>query len=100
MINNTKSYGGNYMLAPKASVFDGLLDVIILKRRDVFSNIRYLLSVPLEEHLKYRDISYYQTKKVILKAEQPISIQLDSEVGVTTPAEVEIIPRGLSVILP
>jgi len=100
MINNTKSYGGNYMLAPKASVFDGLLDVIILKRRDVFSNIRYLLSVPFEEHLKYRDISYYQTKKVILKAEQPVNIQLDSEVCAVTPAEVEVIPRGLSVILP
>lgn len=100
IINNIKNYGGNYTLAPNASVFDGLLDILILKKKDVFSNIRYVLSVPFEEHLKYRDIAYYQARKIIIKSESPLPIHLDSEIATSTPAIVEVLPRALDVIIP
>ncbi|MCQ2491452.1 MAG: diacylglycerol kinase family lipid kinase [Lachnospiraceae bacterium] len=103
IITNTKSVGGVANALPLASVEDGLLDVMILKRVNPLTTPDAIVKFLQSEHYKAEDIEYFQTKKVRIEqiAGTPIVLDFDGEVLVDNlPAEISVIEDAIQIIMP
>lgn len=107
LITNTKCVGGVSKAAPLASVSDGLLDVMVLKRISPFSTPDALIKFIQGEHHKHPDIEYFQTKKLhidLLEGED-IAIDYDGELldeplSKTNSIDISIVEKALLVLVP
>lgn len=92
---NGKTYGGGFKVAPKASLTDGLLDLIVVKKISLFNRLKYL---PIIENGKHLDthlpfIEYEQTTSLTIQSVQPLLAHLDGELMVANSFEIKILPN-------
>jgi diacylglycerol kinase (ATP) len=101
IIANAGEIGGKMKFAPDAKMDDGLLDVCILHRfflRDVFRLIWHTLFGNVRQD---RAVSYYQARRVEIRSNPPLDLQVDVEVvDLIAPLVCEVVPRGLKVRVP
>jgi YegS/Rv2252/BmrU family lipid kinase len=101
VIANAGRIGGNLHFAPDAEMDDGVLDLCILHRfyfRDMLRMIWNSLRGQLEED---RAVSFYQARKIEIRSDPPLDLQIDGEVvDMTTPLIAEVLPRLLTVRVP
>jgi len=84
--------------AKNIDVSDGLLDILAL-RETVLAGLlnrgAYSAERASEEELFY----HWQARKITIEADPPQPVQVDGEVGWSTPVSVQVIPRAVSVIV-
>jgi diacylglycerol kinase (ATP) len=105
-VANSNQFGNKIKIAPKASLSDGLLDVVIVNKTNkvnVFLKMmRQLIAgkvKPVAE--KYGIIQYYQTKKISITNTEKAPLHIDGEPYKTnTHFEIEIIENALSLLMP
>ncbi|MEO5947145.1 MAG: YegS/Rv2252/BmrU family lipid kinase [Chitinophagaceae bacterium] len=100
-IANSNQFGNNFKIAPKASLSDGLLDIVIVPKQNKLSLVvqtlkqitgnNKLQTKTIEE--KNKGIIYFQTKKITIlnKSEAPLHIDGDPA---ETSASLEIIVKA------
>jgi diacylglycerol kinase (ATP) len=76
---NTPLYGGGMKIAPKARMDDGLLDVCIVGGVDPLRLLRLFPTVYSGNHLKVREVEYFQAPQVRIETEQPLDVYADGE---------------------
>ncbi len=89
-IANSNQFGNNVTIAPKASICDGLLDIVIVKK---MSKIRMLYSLlkqirlgeitNTEKKFHKEDILYFQTKKLRIDNMKHAPLHIDGEPSTT-----------------
>ncbi len=97
---NCPSYGGGMWIAPTAELDDGLLHVCIVRRT---SKLRILLLLPTVftgRHVLEPEVSLHAVKRVRLESAEPLPLFADGEPVGTTPAEVQVMPKALTVFVP
>lgn len=99
VISNSSSIGGFTKLAPEADVVDGLLDVVLIKKADIAELANIFVNVLTGEHINHPKVIYYKTKKVVVKSDKKIVVDIDGEYGGKLPAEFKVIPKGLSILV-
>lgn len=81
VVANGNYLGGGFNAAPRASMSDGLLDLVITKNSGSFKILNKL--IPLGGDSQYSDqddILYYQASQVLLKSKQrQVTLSLDGE---------------------
>ena len=102
MVTNSQSVGGYKIAAPLASVSDGMLDVLLLRKMDVLQVTDLLLRFLSGDHINHPAIEYFQTKaiKITPMDDQEMSIDYDGEYYGTLPADIHILEGRISVIIP
>jgi diacylglycerol kinase (ATP) len=102
MVTNSQSVGGYKQAAPLASVSDGMLDVLLLRKMDVFQVTDLLLRFLRGDHINHPAIEYFQTKaiKITPMDDQEMSIDFDGEYYGTLPADIRILEGRINVIIP
>ena len=71
VIANGRYLGGGFQAAPKASMSDGLLDIVILKNSGSFKMLEEFISMKNGKYTSDdQDIIYIQAKKVSIKPKQ------------------------------
>jgi diacylglycerol kinase family enzyme len=71
VIANGRYLGGGFQAAPKASMSDGLLDIVILKNSGSFKMLEEFISMKNGNYTRDdQDIIYIQAKKVSIKPKQ------------------------------
>jgi YegS/Rv2252/BmrU family lipid kinase len=95
---NIKYYGGEYEIADKANIRDGLLDLVIINRKNPWDIIKLIFSFSSGKINKFLKKEYYQTKEAEIYSNNNMQIQVDGEVLGMAPVRVEIIPKALNVI--
>ena len=100
VVGNAKYYSGMLQLTHKADMQDGYLDVLLLKKMNLFNVFQCLLGGTIKNHNLFDDISYFKTKKLAIKTlgKQPVLIHVDCEITGQTPATIEVCPRALHLI--
>jgi len=98
LIANIKYYGGEYEIADKANIRDGLLDLVIINRKNPWDIIVLIFSITSGKLNKFLRKEYYQTKEADIYSHHNMQIQVDGEVLGLTPVSVKIIPKALNVI--
>jgi diacylglycerol kinase (ATP) len=97
---NSPRYGGGLRLAPAASIDDGLLDVVIVKRMSAVAVVAALPSLLLGRHLGHRAVRFERGVLVSLDCQPGTPLYADGElIGLTGPAstKMECIPGALKV---
>lgn len=108
-IANSNQFGNNFKVAPRASISDGLLDIVVLqktnKARAVLSFAQQILSGKVHDvasaALRKKNILYFQTQK--LKIENPAlaPLHIDGDPAATSKEfSIEILPSGYKLLHP
>src|SRR5665647_229096 len=95
---NIKYYAGEYEIADKANIRDGLLDLVVINRKNPWDIIVLIFSFTIGKLNKYLRKEYYQTKEADIYSHHKMQIQVDGEVLGIAPVKVKIIPKALNVI--
>ena len=98
---NASQYGNNAYIAPQASVFDGLLDVTILRPftpLEVPQLAMQLFNGTIDQNSR---IETFQCKSMSIHRHKPGVIHFDGDpVDTTADVEFAIVPQGLNCICP
>ena len=108
-IANSNQFGNNLKIAPKASICDGLLDIVIVKKTSkpqvVLSFVKQILSGKTEslfsKNIHKKNILYFQTKKITIGNLQLALLHIDGDPAQTSPKfSIEILPSAYKLIQP
>ena len=102
IVANTTNVGGIKKLLPKATICDGLLDVLIVSKIGMIDALPLLGQMLVGDHLRNDKVVYFQTDKITFRplSSDTIRLDLDGEAGPSLPITIECIPRALSIIVP
>lgn len=108
-IANSNQFGNNFTIAPRASLHDGLLDIVVVNKMSKMRMIWAVLKqvsmgqLRLYEDKKYHrhDIHYFQTKKLTIKNPALAPLHIDGD-PVETAAEfdIQIIKDAFRLLVP
>ena len=95
-VANAKRYGGGFMVAPRASVNDGVLDLSIVGKISPLKRIRYLPVIEKGKHLELPFIRYDQVPFVKVNASQQLHAHLDGEYLSASEFDIRLLPGRFS----
>ncbi len=97
---NASQYGNNAYIAPKATMTDGLMDVIIMEPFDVFDAPQislYLLNKTLNKNSK---INTFRAKRIHIHRSKPGAIHYDGDPIMTgSDIDVHIEEKGIKIVI-
>lgn len=107
-VANSNQFGNNFTIAPKASLHDGLLDIIVVKKMSkalmIWAILKQIRSGEVqseERNFHKKEVLYFQTDKLIIHNHQLAPLHIDGD-----PAEsdkkfiIEILPKAFKLIMP
>lgn len=90
---------GNFKLAYKADLTDGMLDVIIIKAGNIKDIIAMFIKMLKIEHLEEnKGLIYFKTNKLTIETNEDIVTDIDGERGPDFPVTIECIKGGIKVL--
>jgi diacylglycerol kinase (ATP) len=99
LVCNSNSVGGFERLAPSASLSDGKLDVLILKKCHLADFLKAATMALRGEHLSDPHVIYFQTDELSITSDDPVQLNLDGEPGGILPVTYKVLPRHLDIIV-
>lgn len=99
LLANSNSVAGFEKLAPDASLNDGLLDVIILKKCNLADFVRIASAALRGDHLNDPHIIHFQTNQLQVTSPDYVQINLDGEFGGTLPSVFSLLPSHIDIIV-
>ena len=101
-VSNGKYCGGGFMLAPRATVDDGLIDVAAIGD---FPKVERLFRLPQAragKHLKLSQVRYVQVPRITLASEAKLIAHMDGEPYEVPQGtfSVSVVPKALRVLVP
>lgn len=94
-VANSTYTGTSFLMAPKAIVDDGLLDVILLNKISRLKLLRLFTSIYDGSHINYPEVEYFQAKKIKVTESSPTNLIPDGEVLGETPVEFECLEKAI-----
>lgn len=80
------------------SPVDGILDVFAFRTRSVHGLMAQTAQIVLRRRRAAAEVLRFRGRRVRLEADPPVQLQRDGELAGFTPAEIEVLPRALSVV--
>jgi diacylglycerol kinase (ATP) len=108
-IANSNQFGNNFTIAPLASLDDGLLDIVIVKK---MSKFRFLWQVfkqlrrgEMDEYneltVQHREVLYFQTPRLMITNLENAPLHIDGDpVETTRKFSIQVIPQAFKLIQP
>lgn len=96
-VANAGFYGGGMLIAPGASLDDGLLDVVAITE---LSRLRFLANAPRVfrgTHVDVPGVRTWKARSVRLAVDRPFDVVADGESVAPAPLKIEILPAALRV---
>jgi diacylglycerol kinase (ATP) len=108
-IANSNQFGNNFTIAPKASLNDGLLDIVIVKKMNKFllpfSLISQVIGInalqKIPHHSSAKNIIYFQTPALTIINNEKAPLHIDGDPKETTEKfSIKIIRKAMRLIQP
>jgi diacylglycerol kinase family enzyme len=99
-ISNGKYFGGGMMIAPDASMKDGLLDVVVIESLTRFEVMKHIGKIYGGEHLTLSQVRVKRGRHVEITAADPIPMEMDGEQPGTLNASFGIAEKHIRFLLP
>ncbi len=101
-VSNSNELGYNLSLTPKASLNDGVFDVMVVSKISKFKILVFGFLMLFKKHENLKEVRFFAAKKVIVKNEKglPFEYQLDGEVKQeeTSRVDFKLLESALNVI--
>lgn len=99
IVSNIKDYAGEYQIAQKASINDGLLDLVVINRKSFWTIIKFIFLISIGKSNKFLKGEYYQIKEAYIYSKHKMLVQIDGELLGTAPVAVRVVPKALTVMV-
>jgi YegS/Rv2252/BmrU family lipid kinase len=99
-VANSGRYGGGMRLAPEARLDDGLLELVIISDVSRLRFLRMLPSVFKGEHVHRPEFALEHARRVRIAASRPFTLYADGDPIAELPAEIEVLPAAVQMIVP
>ncbi len=100
MVGNGRYYGGPFELFKGATIYDGLLDVLVFQNLGFLDIVRYLQSILFGTHAELPDVVHFRTSHLHVSSSDDVPLEVDGELHGTAPVDFSVSKQKLSVILP
>ena len=97
---NSRLIGGGKLIAPEASIDDGLLDVCLIEDMPTLEFLALLRRVADGEHVGDDRVAYFRTPDLELTFGRPTKVNTDGEVLEATTCRYQLLPGALRIIAP
>jgi YegS/Rv2252/BmrU family lipid kinase len=98
MVSNTPIFGKNFMVAPGASLHDGLLDISTYPDFSKAELLRYYAAVMDEGYSGDKKAQHYQARKIKVKASPKLDVMADGVALGRGTVTIKVLPGALCVI--
>jgi len=99
-VANAKCYGAGMMIAPRAEIADGLLDVVLVEYVSRLSFLRSFPKVFRGTHAEHRAVRMWQATTCSIETPEPTSVLVDGELQAQTPVHVRVASRRAKLWMP
>ncbi|PZR77206.1 MAG: hypothetical protein DLM73_00105, partial [Chthoniobacterales bacterium] len=100
VVANGRYVAGGTLIAPEAAIDDGMLDIILIKKRSAPELALLAAQVALCNHLSSDSIVFRRAAKLTVNSKPGMWFNVDGELVGNQPARFEIIPRALHFLVP
>jgi YegS/Rv2252/BmrU family lipid kinase len=97
-VANGPSYGGGMLVAPQASLADGLLEVVVIAGIGKLEFLRTFPKVFSGRHVEHPAVAVHRAARVELDADRPLAVYADGEPAGTLPATFEVRRAAITVL--
>jgi len=108
-IANSNQFGNNFIIAPQASLHDGLLDIVLVKKMNKFLVPFYLFGQitginalqQLDDRINRRNIIYFQSEEISIENLDGAPLHIDGDPALTADRiRVRVLPKAYRLIQP
>jgi len=105
-IANSNQFGNQFTIAPKASLNDGLLDIVIVEKMNKFQMLFAVINQiskgeVKEKFYKEKGVIYYQTSRLTIHNTDNAPLHVDGDPKHTSPVfDINVIPGAFQLIQP
>ena len=99
VLANGKTAGGGMQIAPRASVSDGLLDVILILEGTPLELAELATDLLAGDYMDHERVIYRRAHKLRLEIEPAIELVVDGEVLPGHQFEFEVVPKALDMVV-
>jgi len=100
VVANGRYVAGGTLIAPEASVDDGLLDIILIQKRSGPELALLAAQAVVGAHLSSEAVVFRRAAKVTVNSKPGMWFNVDGELVGNEPACFEILPRALNFVVP
>ncbi|HHX13741.1 MAG TPA: YegS/Rv2252/BmrU family lipid kinase [Clostridiales bacterium] len=97
LVMNGRSAGGFRRIGAISEINDGLLDVMVFREMPVTEMPLLIIAFAQGNHLKNKNVLYFQTSHLIVEADQKVGTDVDGEKGCAFPLDIRCLPSALNV---
>jgi diacylglycerol kinase family enzyme len=100
VVANGKFLGGGFLVAPRANVSDGFLDIVVLKDSGSLKMLDELVNIKTGNYSNDDNILYAQARRITIKSkERDVTVTIDGEPVGILPVTFQVIPEALNVVM-
>lgn len=100
LIQNTPYTGGGLLMAPGATVDDGMLDVVVVGEIGRLDLMVHFPRAYRGRHLEHPAFEVYRTRSVRIEAAESLPKMFDGDLCGSTPVEVSVVRGGVRIVVP
>jgi diacylglycerol kinase (ATP) len=100
VVANGRYVAGGTLIAPEASIDDGMLDIILIQKRSAPELALLAAQVALGTHLSSEAIVFRRAARLTVNSKPGMWFNVDGELVGNEPARFEILPRALRFLVP
>lgn len=100
IVANSRYYAGPYRIAETTRIDDGLLDVVLFKKRSLGATLRLMAGILFNRTRSLRDVAHYQCTSLEMSSRRRQKMQMDGDKAPPTPARIWVRKRHLPVLVP
>ncbi len=94
---NGRSMGGMRNMAPRGTVNDGLLDVVVVKHLPLVDYAPLIFEVLQGVHENSPYVTYFQTKEITVESKDECPTDVDGDIGSEMPMHFSVLPGRLKI---
>ncbi len=100
IVANTASVGGFSKLAPHATLDDGYLDLLVIKKAPPPELVSIAQKILWGEHLSHKLVFYKQAKNILIESNKDICLDYDGEAAHSKKIDLKVLNKALRLVVP
>jgi diacylglycerol kinase family enzyme len=97
---NSRYYGGGMMLAPDATLQDGMLDVVLILQTPKLRFLRKAPAVFTGAHVRLDNVELLRGSRIDISASRPFTMYADGDPIAELPVSVGVLPGAVQTLVP
>ncbi len=100
IVGNAAYYTYELSLSPDARMDDGLLDVCIFGEQTALDRVTQLMATAVGLHAQHPNVTLFRASTLRIAAQPDVHVQLDGDPAGSTPLDISVLPKALTVMTP